>query len=78
MLLLLLCLFQSIAVAVYVPVVPSSLRVTVLREDVPSHCEEVNLDFLVASHRGAIVETIEQASDALSMDFGFLAGLASC
>ena len=58
---LLLCLFRSIAVAVYVPAVPSSLRVTVLREDVPSHCEKVSLDFLVAVGRRAIVETIEQA-----------------
>jgi len=30
--------------------------------------KQLNLDFLVASHRRAIVETIEQASDALSME----------
>jgi hypothetical protein len=29
--------------------------------------KQFNLDFLVASHRRAIVETIEQASDALSL-----------
>jgi hypothetical protein len=51
----------SVVVAVYVPAVPSSLRVTVLREDVPSHCEKVSLEFLVAVGRRAIVATIEQA-----------------
>ena len=51
----------SVVVAVYVPVAPSSLRVTVLQEDVPSHCKKVSLEFLVAAGRRAIVETIEQA-----------------
>jgi hypothetical protein len=53
-LLLLLCLFRSVAVAVYVSVVPSGLRVTVL-------CEEVSLDFLVAVGRTVMVEVVEAA-----------------
>jgi hypothetical protein len=50
----LLCLFRSVAVAGYVPVAPSSLRVTVLRE-------EVSLDFLVAAGRRVMVEAVEAA-----------------
>jgi hypothetical protein len=64
------CLILHVVAAAFVPVYCSrgvcsrcSVKLVgyVLREDVPSHCEEVNLDFSVATNRRAIVATIMQA-----------------